>query len=166
MSIVYRELDVPFSPPPETLRAFSADEIRDLKDKGKQLAELALYDHLPQVEREKIINFDDAKEQAERRAVIAEAKGKLGGTPVITDAMEGRMYEGEIIEAGETIFIQKIEEGRGIIHSLSDLREFDLPSPIKSLDDPYVEIAYDREMNGSIRQSGHDRQTGRSAMSR
>jgi hypothetical protein len=87
----------------------------------------------------------------ERKAIIAEAKRKLaedGAVPIITDAMEGRAYEGEIVEIGSSYAVQKIDEGRGIIHNLSYLKDFS--RVINQAGVPYLEISYDREMNGSI----------------
>jgi hypothetical protein len=68
--------------------------------------------------------------------------------PIITDAMEGRAYEGEILEIGSAYAVQKIDEGRGIIHNLSYLKDF--KRMIDESGIPYLEISYDREMNGSI----------------
>jgi hypothetical protein len=68
--------------------------------------------------------------------------------PIITDAMEGRAYEGEILEIGSAYAVQKIDEGRGIIHNLSYLKDFS--RVINESGVPYLEITYDREMNGTI----------------
>jgi predicted nucleic acid-binding protein len=87
----------------------------------------------------------------ERKSLIAEARRKLSGDgtfPVITDAMEGRMYSGEIIAAGTAYVVQKVDEGRGIIHNLQHLKDF--TRVINESDVPFLEIAYDREMNGSV----------------
>jgi uncharacterized protein (UPF0332 family) len=87
----------------------------------------------------------------EKKALIAEAKRKLAGDcafPVITDAMEGRMYSGEIIAAGTAYVVQKVDEGRGIIHNLSHLKDF-APSLNSSNTQP-VTITYDQGMNGSV----------------
>jgi hypothetical protein len=62
--------------------------------------------------------------------------------------MEGRAYEGEILEVGSAYAVQKIDEGRGIIHNLSYLKDFS--RVINESGVPYLEITYDREMNGSI----------------
>jgi predicted nucleic acid-binding protein len=87
----------------------------------------------------------------ERKSLIAEARRKLSGDgtfPVITDAMEGRMYSGEIIAAGTAYVVQKVDEGRGIIHNLSHLKDF-APSLNSSNTQP-VTITYDQGMNGSV----------------
>jgi hypothetical protein len=68
--------------------------------------------------------------------------------PIITDAMEGRAYEGEILEIGTAYAVQKIDEGRGIIHNLSYLKDF--KRMINESGVPYLEITYDREMNGRV----------------
>jgi hypothetical protein len=171
MSIVCKELEVPDFPAPPALEGFSGDEICQMREKGCQAAELVLYGHLPQAERDailrsgsndpnprgeagidsgvKIASLSDYAE--ERKAIIAEAKRKLaedGAIPIITDAMEGRAYEGEILEIGRVYAVQKIDEGRGIIHNLSYLKDFS--RVINESGVPYLEITYDREMNGSI----------------
>jgi hypothetical protein len=136
-----------------------------MREKGYQAAERALYGYLPkaghdsilyaespEAERDKngkIVSFADYAE--ERKAIIAEAKRKLaedGAVPVITDAIEGRAYSGEIVEIGSAYAVQKIDEGRGIIHNLSYLKDFS--RVINESGIPYLEITYDREMNGSI----------------
>jgi hypothetical protein len=139
-----------------------------MRGKGYQTAELALYGHLPKAERDAILQagFSSAGEAGkdsgvkitslsdyaeERKAIIAEAKRKLaedGAVPIITDAMEGRAYEGEIVEIGASYAVQKIDEGRGIIHNLSYLKDFS--RVINQSGVPYLEITYDREMNASI----------------
>jgi hypothetical protein len=62
--------------------------------------------------------------------------------------MEGRAYEGEIVEIGTAYAVQKIDEGRGIIHNLNYLKDFS--RVINQSGVPYLEISYDREMNGSV----------------
>jgi hypothetical protein len=87
----------------------------------------------------------------ERKAIIAEARQKLatdGAMAVITDAMEGRAYSGEIVEIGSAYAVQKVDEGRGIIHNLHYLKDF--TRVLNESNVPYLEITYDREMNGSV----------------
>jgi hypothetical protein len=171
MTIVCKELGLPDFPEPQEIGGPSAAGLKTLRAKGAILAESALYGHLPQAERDailqsgsndlnshgesekdsnvKIASFSDYVE--ERKAIIAEAKRKLaedGAMPIITDAMEGRAYEGEILEIGTSYAVQKIDEGRGIIHNLSYLKDFS--RVINESGVPYLEITYDREMNGSI----------------
>jgi hypothetical protein len=97
----------------------------------------------------KIVSFTDYAD--ERKAIIAEAKRKLaedGAVPIITDAIEGRAYAGEIVEIGSAYAVQKIDEGRGIIHNLNYLKDF--TRVLNSSNIPYLEISYDREMNGKV----------------
>jgi hypothetical protein len=177
MSAVCRELEIPDFPAPPTLKDFSGEEIWRMREKGNQAAELVLYGHLPQAERDAILQSgsnsagEEGKDSGvkiasladyaeERKAIIAEAKRKLaedGAMPIITDAMEGRAYEGEILEIGSAYAVQKIDEGRGIIHNLSYLKDFS--RVINESGVPYLEITYDREMNGSIgaREAGQGR---------
>lgn len=75
----------------------------------------------------------------ERKALIAEAKRQ--GIFVITDAMENRDYSGEVVGMGTSYAIQKIDERRGIIHSLKNIGE--------PLNVGYAEIAYDSDLRGS-----------------
>jgi hypothetical protein len=87
----------------------------------------------------------------ERKAVITGAKRKLaedGAMPIITDAMEGRAYTGEIVEIGSAYAVQKIDDGRGIIHNLSYLKDF--TRVLNESKVPFLEITYDQEMNGTI----------------
>jgi hypothetical protein len=168
MSVVCRELEMPDFPAPSALKGFSGEEIGQMREKGCQTAESALYGHLPQAERDailqsdsnsisetkkengvKVVSFADYAE--ERKAIIAEAKRKLaedGAVPIITDALEGRAYSGEIVEIGSAYAVQKVDEGRGIIHNLSYLKDFS--RVVNDSGIPYLEITYDREMNGSI----------------
>jgi hypothetical protein len=133
MSVVSRELDMPDFPLPPASKGFSGEDIWQMREKGYQVAELALYGHLPKAERDVILQAgsnqsDEAGKESgvkitslsdyaeERKAIIAEAKRKLaedGAVPIITDAMEGRAYEGEIVEIGTAYAVQKIDEGRG-----------------------------------------------------
>jgi hypothetical protein len=136
-----------------------------MREKGYQAAELALYGHLPRTERDAILRADPPEAEREksvkitsladyaeeRKAIIAEAKRKLaedGAMPIITDAMEGRAYEGEIVEIGRSYAVQKIDEGRGIIHNLQYLKDFS--RVINGHGVPYLEITYDRDMNGKV----------------
>jgi hypothetical protein len=168
MTEVCRELGLPEFTAPEPIKDFSGDDMAVLRNKGRQLAEISLYGHLPKAERDAILqsgsNSEDesgkdnsvkitslADYAEERRAIIAEAKRKLaedGAMPIITDAMEGRAYEGEILEVGSAYAVQKIDEGRGIIHNLSYLKDFS--RVINESGVPYLEISYDRDMNGRI----------------
>jgi hypothetical protein len=168
MSVVCRELEMPDFPAPLALNGFNGEEIWQMRETGYQAAELALYGHLPKAERDAILQADsnsagEVGEESgvkitslsdyaeERKAIIAEAKRKLaedGAMPIITDAIEGRAYEGEILEVGSAYAVQKIDEGRGIIHNLSYLKDFS--RVINESGVPYLEISYDREMNGSI----------------
>jgi hypothetical protein len=52
------------------------------------------------------------------------------------------------VEIGSAYAVQKIDEGRGIIHNLSYLKDFS--RVINESGVPYLEISYDRDMNGSI----------------
>jgi high-affinity K+ transport system ATPase subunit B len=149
---------------PEPVRGLSGMDMAALREQGAELAALSLYGHLPEAERDMAIRADLASwyeknteitsiadYAEERKAIIAEAKRKLaedGAMPIITDAMEGSAYEGEILEIGSTYAVQKIDEGRGIIHNLSYLKDF--KRMINESGVPYLEISYDREMNGSI----------------
>jgi hypothetical protein len=157
MSVVCRELELPDFPAPPASKDFSGEEIWRMREKGYRTAELALYGHLPEAEREKVLTERNTSEipetdlTEERKAIIAEAKRKLaedGAMPIITDAMEGKAYEGEILEIGSAYAVQKIDEGRGIIHNLSYLKDFS--RVINESGVPYLEITYDREMYGSI----------------
>jgi hypothetical protein len=168
MTKVCKSLELPDFPMPEPVRNLSGTDMAALREKGEKLAELSLYGHLPQAERDRILRADFASPSEtgeeksagitsladyaeERKAIIAEAKRKLsedGAIPIITDAMEGRAYEGEILEIGSSYAVQKIDEGRGIIHNLSYLKDF--KRLINESGVPYLEITYDREMNGSI----------------
>jgi N12 class adenine-specific DNA methylase len=168
MSVVCRELEMPDFPSPPALEGFSGEEMWQMREKGYQVAESALYGHLPQSERDAVLQAwsnsasETVKESrvkitslsdyaGERKAIIAEAKRKLaedGAMPIITDAMEGRAYEGEILEVGSAYAVQKVDEGRGIIHNLSYLKDFS--RVINESGVPYLEITYDREMNGSV----------------
>jgi hypothetical protein len=87
----------------------------------------------------------------ERKAVIAEARRKLaedGTMPVITDALEGRAYTGEIVEVGTAYAVQKIDEGRGIVHNLKYLRDF--KRVLDTSGAPILEISYDKDMVGRV----------------
>jgi hypothetical protein len=163
MVIVSRKLELPDFPEPRGFDGPSAVGFEALRKRGAVLAESALYGHLPRAERDAILRADSSEKDKnakitslsdyaeERKAIIAEAKRKLaedGAMPIITDAMEGRAYEGEILEVGSTYAVQKIDEGRGIIHNLSYLKDFS--RVINESGVPYLEISYDREMNGSI----------------
>jgi hypothetical protein len=124
-----------------------------LRKKGEKLAELSLCGYLLKAEREILPENESSERNSaeERKALIAEARRKLAGdgaVPIITDAMEGRAYSGEIVEMGSAYAVQKIDEGRGIIHNLSYLKDF--TRVLNGANVPYLEISYDREMNGSI----------------
>ena len=84
-----------------------------------------------------IIPFPNPAE--ERKTLIAEAKRQ--GIFVITDAMEGRSYSGEVVGMGNSYAIQKIDERRGIVHSLKNIEE--------PLSMGHAEIAYDSNLRGS-----------------
>jgi hypothetical protein len=97
-----------------------------------------------------IVRFEDIRQQKElskaeiqedRKNVIIAAKAKLGDVPIVTDAMEGKTYSGEIVEMGAAYAVQKIDDGRGIIHALKNIDE--------PLDVGFVEIAYDLNLRGS-----------------
>jgi hypothetical protein len=157
MTRVCKELELPDSPMPEPVSGLSDTDMAALKERGEKLAELSLYGHLPEAEREKVLaemkssEIPEKDPTEERKALIAEARRKLaedGAMPIITDAMEGRAYEGEILEIGSAYAVQKIDEGRGIIHNLNYLKDF--KRMINESGVPYLEITYDREMNGSI----------------
>jgi hypothetical protein len=168
MVIVSKKLELPDFPEPRGFDGPSAAGMEALRERGAVLAESVLYGHLPRIEREAILQSGSnsrgetkkdsnikitslADYAEERKAIIAEAKRKLaedGAMPIITDAMEGRAYEGEILEVGSAYAVQKIDEGRGIIHNLSYLKDFS--RVINESGVPYLEISYDREMNGSI----------------
>jgi hypothetical protein len=49
---------------------------------------------------------------------------------------------------GAAYAVQKIDEGRGIIHNLHYLKDF--TRVLNESNIPYLEITYDREMNGSV----------------
>jgi hypothetical protein len=168
MAIVSEKLGLPDFPEPKGFDGPSAAGLEALRERGAALAESALYGHLPKAEREAILqsgsnSANGAEKESgvkitsladyaeERKAIIAEAKRKLaedGAMPIITDAIEGRAYEGEILEVGSAYAVQKIDEGRGIIHSLEYLKDFS--RAINSSGVPYLEITYDREMNGRV----------------
>lgn len=67
---------------------------------------------------------------------------------MIMDAIEGRAYSGEIIEVGTAYVIHKINEWRYIINNLHYLKDF--TRLLNESNIPYLEITYDREMNGSV----------------
>jgi hypothetical protein len=161
MSKVCEKLELPDVSMPEPVEGLSGTDMAALREKGEDLAALSLYGHLPEKEREgqiaglgsrmkgAILSETDPAE--ERKARIAEARRKLaedGAMPIITDAIEGRAYSGEIVEIGTAYAVQKIDEGRGIIHNLSYLKDFS--RVINQSGVPYLEITYDRDMNGSI----------------
>jgi hypothetical protein len=161
MTIVSKELELPEFPKPKDIDGYSETDMKALKVQGAIFTELALYGHLPEKEREEhiaelgsrmknaILGETDPTE--ERKALIAEARRKLAGDgamPIITDAMEGRAYSGEIVEIGSAYAVQKIDEGRGIIHNLSYLKDF--TRVLHGSNVPFLEITYDREMNGTI----------------
>jgi hypothetical protein len=168
MVIVSKKLELPDFPEPKEFDGPSAVGLEALRKRGAVLAESALYGHLPRAERDAILQSgsnsrgETGEESGvkitllsdyadERKAIIAEAKRKLaedGAMPIITDAMEGRAYEGEILEVGSAYAVQKIDEGRGIIHTLEYLKDFS--RVINSSGAPYLEITYDREMNGRV----------------
>jgi hypothetical protein len=52
------------------------------------------------------------------------------------------------VEIGSAYAVQKVDEGRGIIHNLSYLKDF--TRVLNSSNVPYLEITYDREMNGKV----------------
>jgi hypothetical protein len=60
--------------------------------------------------------------------------------------------------------VQKIDEGRGIIHNLSYLKDFS--KVINESGVPYLEISYDGEMNGKIGAPEATRQYIAASMSR
>jgi hypothetical protein len=154
MTKVCKELELPDFPEPKAVEGLSGTDMAALSDKGGQLAELSLYGHLPEAERIKLLaeaKIPETDPAEERKALIAEARRKLAGDgamPIITDAMEGRAYSGEIVEIGAAYAVQKIDEGRGIIHNLRYLKDF--TRVLDSSNVPFLEITYDREMNGTI----------------
>ncbi|GHS88902.1 hypothetical protein AGMMS49957_11190 [Synergistales bacterium] len=117
-----------------------------------QVLQISQISQIPQIPE----NITDKKAPyldvaAERKAVIAEARRKLSGSnivPIITDAIEGRAYEGKIVEIGSAYAVQEIEEGRGIVHNLRYLKDF--TRLMKNTDAPYLQIVYDQDMNGSV----------------
>ena len=52
------------------------------------------------------------------------------------------------MEIGSAYAVQKIDEGRGIIHNLQYLKDF--TRVLNESNIPYLEITYDRDMNGSV----------------
>ena len=76
----------------------------------------------------------------ERRELIAEAKRQ--GIFVITDAMEGRSYSGEVVGVGKAYAVQRLDEGRGIIHRLENVDE--------PLSLGHADIVYDVGLRGSV----------------
>lgn len=70
---------------------------------------------------------------------------KQQGLTIITDAMAGRTYSGEIVGAGTAYVVQKIDEGRRILHRLKD---FGADLSVEAGD--LAEISYDRELRGSV----------------
>jgi hypothetical protein len=108
-----------------------------------------------------------AHPEEERKILIAEAKRKLAGNgafPIITDAMEGHTYSGEILEMGSAYAVQKIDEGRGIVHNLQYLKDF--AQVLNKSDIPCLEITYDRDMNGSVGAKETDGRDKRATMNR
>ncbi len=165
---VCEALELPPFQKPEIPKELSDREVTALIKAGEQLAGLALYGHLPEAERPKILEAAISEESGkdtvaeERRVIIAEARRKLAdgrAIPVITDAMEGRAYSGEIVEIGSAYAVQKIDDGRGIVHNLQYLKDF--TRVLNESNAPYLEISYDRDMNGSVgamkEAVGHDR---------
>ena len=123
----------------EFIRGIESEAMNEIEEPAFAEAAIAL----------NIISESDSLE--ERKAIIAEARRKLtanGTMPVITDAMEGRAYKGEIVEIGTAYAVQQIGEGRGIVHNLQYLKDF--KRVLNESNVPYLEITYDRDMNGSV----------------
>jgi len=179
MSIVCKELDMQDHPYPEDVKGLSETDMRVLKEKGKELAELALYGHLAQAERDRILasqtpsslsaepsaqendaimanvpatpeapQISPVERSEDRKAVIASAKQQ--GLVILTDAMEGRSYSGEIVEMGAAYAIQKVDAARGIIHNLKNIDA--------ELGLGYVEIAYGQDFQASVSTQEEQRQ--------
>jgi hypothetical protein len=55
MTKVCEELELPDFPMPEPVSGLSGTEMAALREKGEKLAELSLYGHLPEAEREKVL---------------------------------------------------------------------------------------------------------------
>jgi len=116
--------NIPDSPETEEISILDADL--------QEITPPVLEDAKP-VEAE-IIPFPNSTE--ERKNLIAEAKRQ--GIFVITDATENRSYSGEVVGMGNSYAIQKIDERRGIIHSLKNIEE-----PLSA---GHVEISYDQDL--------------------
>ena len=97
--------------------------------------------------REIAIAIPDPAE--ERRALIGEAKRQ--GLVILTDAMAGRSYNGEITGLGMSYAVQKVDERRGVIHTLKNINTNASAGFIGK-----VEIAYDQEWRGSVIGRGED----------
>ena len=110
----------------------------EISASGEDLIEIATTD-LKNVKRMEPDGISFPNPADERKALIAEARCQ--GIFVITDAMENRSYSGEVIGIGNAYAIQKIDERRGIVHSL------------KNIDEPlsigYINISYDSNLHGS-----------------
>lgn len=121
----------------DIIESLQKDEATRTDDEPEE--EQATQPSLPEF---KLLYLDPADE---KKTLITEAR--RNGLTVITDAMEGRSYSGEIVELGSVYVVQKIEEGRGIVHNLRHLESTDI-TELKSLST--FEIAYDEKMNASL----------------
>ncbi|GHV33678.1 hypothetical protein FACS1894187_02610 [Synergistales bacterium] len=130
-----------------SVEKYVSDEELDWEDVEKQLIEdygddvITVYDD----RCEDFEFFDEYKD------LIAEAEDKFVEDgeeyPSITDAIEERTYKGEIIARGSLCAIQKTNKDQGIIHDIKNLKDFPCASNNSNI--PFLEITYDKEMNGT-----------------
>lgn len=124
-----------------TAEATAFDEV-EVENIALQIEEPTISDNIVSIaEIRKSQELSKSEAAEDRKNVIAAAKGKFGGALILTDAMEGKSYSGEILEKGVAYAVQIIDEGRGIIHALKNIN--------KPLDVGYAEIAYDINLCGS-----------------
>ncbi len=123
------------------------------------LDEETLYRSRPDIDAEEAIRGDEPASQEreearpadipsinpieDRETVIGEAKRQ--GLTIITDAMAGRTYSGEIVVTGTAYVMQKIDEGRGILHRRKD---FDAGMSIGLGEN--MEFSYDPDFRASV----------------
>ena len=104
---------------------------RELQEKTARLAELNV-----------LLSMDNGKGGDPKAALIDAAKRSLGGgKSLVTDAIPGRRYVGDIIGISETHVVQRIAPTMGIIHDRSLLNGLEAETEESS---GALRIAYDR----------------------
>jgi hypothetical protein len=97
-----------------------------------------------------------AKEEAAKRPFISDEKGsligqaklKLGGNAIVTDAQKCRSYSGDMLEIGENYAVQRISHSAGIIHSLNKAPE--LRERLAAGEKENLCVAYDKSGQCSV----------------